>query len=46
MMYFKTETGFTDLEQELMLTSAGKDGGKDSQAVWDRHVHTVLFKNR
>lgn len=26
----KTETGFTDLEQELMLTSAGKDGGKDS----------------
>ena len=29
----------TDLENELMV-ARGKDGGR----VWDRHVHTTIFK--
>ena len=29
----------TDLENKLMV-ARGKDGGR----VWDRHVHTTIFK--
>ena len=29
----------TDLDRELMVA-----GGRDSQGVWDGHVHTALFK--
>ena len=25
------------------MVSKGKDGGKDSQGVWDGHEHTAVF---
>ena len=33
----------TDLENKLMV-AGGMDGGRDSQGVWDGHVHSVIFK--
>ena len=33
----------TDFEKEFMAASR-KDGGRDSQGVWDRSVHTAIFK--
>ena len=30
------------MENELMVTR-GKDGGRDSQGVWDGHGHTAVF---
>ena len=36
-LIYKTER-LTDLENELMVA-----GGKDSQGVWDGHVHTLLY---
>ena len=27
-----------------MVAGAGRIGGRDSQEVWDGHVHTALFK--
>ena len=32
-----------DLDHELMI-ARGKMGRRDSQGVWDGHVHTVTFK--
>ena len=26
------------------MVARGKDGGRDNQGVWDRHVHTAAFK--
>ena len=37
---YKTER---DLKNELMVARR-KDWGRDSQEVWDGHVHTVVFK--
>ena len=31
------------LENQLMAASR-EDGGRDSQGVWDGHVHTAIFK--
>ena len=31
-----------DVDQELWLPG-GKDGGRDSQGVWDGHGHTAVF---
>ena len=31
-----------DVDQELWLPG-GKDGGRDSQGVWDGHGHTTVF---
>ena len=27
-----------------MVTRGGRMGGRDNQGVWDRHVHTAIFK--
>ena len=32
----------TDLENELMI-AGGSMGGRDSQGVWDGHVHAGIF---
>ena len=32
-----------NLENEVMV-ARGKDGGRDSQGVWDGHEHTAIFK--
>ena len=37
---YKTER---DLTKELTV-AGGKNGERDSQEVWDRHVHTAIFK--
>ena len=33
------------LENEIMVAGSGVNtGGRDSQGVWDGHVHTTVFK--
>ena len=39
--YFRTET---DLDNQLMVARGQKMGGRDSQGVWDGHVHTAILK--
>ena len=43
MNLLQNRNRLTDLENELMVTG-GKMGGRDSQGVWDRRVHTAIFK--
>ena len=38
---YKTEKD-SQTKNELMI-AGGKDRGKDSQEVWDGHVHTITF---
>ena len=33
----------TDFKNKLMV-ARGKNGGRDSQGVWDGHVHPAIFK--
>ena len=40
--YLQNEYRLTDLDNKFMVTS-GKDGGRDSQGVWDGHGHTAVF---
>ena len=40
-IYLQNRNKFTDLENELL---GGKMVRRDSEAVWDRHIHTTLFK--
>ena len=42
-MHLQKRKRCTDLENELIV-ARGKDEGRDSQRVWDGHVHTVTFK--
>ena len=40
-----TRQRLTDLENGLMVAEGvGKDGERNSQGVWDGHVHTAIFK--
>ena len=32
------------LENEFMVIEGGGMRGRDSLEVWDRHVHTIIFK--
>ena len=37
--YFKKKQRLSDLENKLMVS-----GARDHSGVWDRHVHTAIFK--
>ena len=42
-MNLQNKTRLTVLENELMVAGE-KDGGWDSQGVWDAYVHIAIFK--
>ena len=42
--YLQNRNRLTCLKNKLMVAGAGRIGGRDSQEVWDGHVHTALFK--
>ena len=42
-MNLQNRKRLTDLENELMV-AGGRDGGRDSQGVWDGYVNTAIFK--
>ena len=41
---YKTETGLQTHRMNPSLP-AERMGGRESQGVWDPHVHTAVFKN-
>ena len=42
-MNLKNRNRLTDFDNELMIARE-KDVGRDSQGVWDGHIHTAIFK--
>ena len=42
-LIYKTETDFQTQRRNLCLPG-GKNRDRDSQGVWDGHVHTALYK--
>ena len=43
LTYLQNRNRFIDEENELIV-ARGEDRERDSQGVWDQHVHTAMFK--